>query len=170
MMSLQQPTPAAPIPFGTSITLTGLVRGIAGVSLEERVYGGKWGLVGPVTPAADGSLLLPEAPTATTDYRLAIPSTAVGYVRVRVAPLVQPADPTPGQVSGTVQPALPGAPVEVDVQNPDSTWTALVTGTVNADGTFMLPVDMPAGTTYRIMVTPGQGFAPGMSVPQVSAG
>jgi stage II sporulation protein D len=170
MMSLQQPKPAAPIPFGTSITLTGLVRGITGVSLEERVYGGTWGLVGPVTPAADGSLLLPEAPTVTTDYRLAIPSTAVGYVRVRVAPLVQPSDPTPGQVSGTVQPAFPGAPVEVDIQNPDSTWTALVTGTVAADGTFVLPVDIPAGTTYRIVVTPGQGFSPGMSVPQVSAG
>lgn len=170
MMSLQQPTPAAPIPFGTSITLTGLVRGIAGVSLEERVYGGKWGLVGPVTPAADGSLLLPEAPAVTTDYRLAIPSTAVGYVRVRVAPLVQPADPTPGQVSGTVQPALPGAPIEVDIQNPDLTWAALITGAVDPDGTFVLPVDIPAGTTYRIVVTPGQGFAPGMSVPQVSAG
>ena len=170
MMSLQQPTPAAPIPFGTSITLTGLVRGIAGVSLEERVYGGTWGLVGPVTPAADGSLLLPEAPTVTTDYRLAIPSTAVGYVRVRVAPLVQPADPAPGQVSGTVQPVLPGAPVEVDIQNPDLTWTALVTGNVDADGSFVLPVDIPAGTTYRIVVTPGQGFAPGLSVPQVSAG
>jgi hypothetical protein len=73
-------------------------------------------------------------------------------------------------VSGTVQPALPGAPIEVDIQNSDLTWTALITGAVDPDGTFVLPVDIPAGTTYRIVVTPGQGFAPGMSVPQVSAG
>ncbi|HEX5247988.1 MAG TPA: SpoIID/LytB domain-containing protein [Gaiellaceae bacterium] len=170
MMSLQQPVPAAPIPFGSSITLTGLVRGIAGVSLEQRVYGGSWSLVGPVAPAADGSLLLPEAPSVTTDYRLATPTAAVGYVRVRIAPVVQLNGPTPGQMTGTVQPALPGAPVEVDVQNPDLTWTAVATGAVAPDGTFALPVDIAAGATYRIVVTPGQGFAPGMTEPQIATG
>src|ERR1051326_7682296 len=110
-MSLQQPVPAAPIPFGSSITITGLVRGIPGVSLEQRTYGGAWSLVGPVTPAADGSLLLPEAPAVTTDYRLATPAAAVGYVRVRVTPVVQLTGPTAGEVTGSVQPALPRAPV-----------------------------------------------------------
>jgi hypothetical protein len=170
MMSLQQPAPVAPIPFGSPVTLTGLVRGIADVSLEQRAFGGSWTLVGPVTPAPDGSLLLPEAPLVTTDYRLATPTAAVGYVRVKVAPLVQLSTPTPGVVAGTVQPVLPGVPVEVDVQNPDQTWAALATGTVAADGTFSLPVDVPAGTTYRIVVTPGQGFAAGMTAPQVSTG
>ena len=170
MMSLQQPAPVAPVPYGSSVTLTGLVRGITGVSLEQRVFGGSWTLVGPVAPAADGSLLLPEVPTVTTDYRLATPAAAVGYQRVRVAPLVQLAAPTPGTVAGTVQPLLPGVPVEVDAQNSDLTWTPLATGVVQPDGTFSLPVDVPAGTTYRIVVTPGQGFAPGMTAPQVSTG
>jgi hypothetical protein len=170
MMSLQQPTPVAPLPYGSSVTLTGLVRGLTGVSLEQRVFGGSWTLVGPVTPAADGSLLLPEAPTVTTDYRLATSAAAVGYQRVRVAPLVQQADVAPGVVAGTVQPLLAGAPVEVDVQNPDLTWTAIATGAVDPDGTFTLSVDVPAGTTYRIVVTPGQGFAPGMTAPQVATG
>lgn len=170
MMSLQQPAPVAPVPYGSSITLTGLIRGIAGVSLEQRVYGGAWTLVGPVTPAADGSVLLPESPQVTTDYRLALPSTAVGYVRVQVAPVVTEADPGPGVVAGSVQPILPGAPVEVDVQNADQSWTALATGTVGADGTFSLPAAVPAGATYRIVVTPGQGYAPGMTTPQVAAG
>jgi hypothetical protein len=154
------------------VTLTGLIRGIAGVSLEQRVFGGSWTLVGPVSPAADGSLLLPEAPSTTTDYRLATPTAAVGYQRVRVAPLVQQADPasTPGAVAGTVQPVLPGVPIEVDVQNPDLSWTAIATGTVAPDGTFTLPVAVPAGATYRIVVTPGQGFAPGMTAPQVATG
>jgi stage II sporulation protein D len=170
MMSLQQPTPVAPLPYGSSVTLTGLVRGLTGVSLEQRVFGGSWTLVGPVTPAADGSLLLPEAPTVTTDYRLATSAAAVGYQRVRVAPLVQQADVAPGVVAGTVQPLLAGAPVEVDVENPDLTWTAIATGAVDPDGTFTLSVDVPAGTTYRIVVTPGQGFAPGMTAPQVATG
>ncbi|HEY2542838.1 MAG TPA: SpoIID/LytB domain-containing protein [Gaiellaceae bacterium] len=170
MMSLQQPAPVAPVPFGSSITLTGLVRGITGVSLEERVFGGTWALVGPVTPAADGSLLLPEVPTVTTDYRLATSTAAVGFVRVRVAPLVQLAGPTPGSIAGTVAPAFPSAPVEVDVQNPDLTWSAIATGTVATDGTFTVPVTIPAGMTYRIVVTPGQGYAPGMTAPQVATG
>ena len=170
MMSLQQPAPVEPVPYGSSVTLTGLIRGIAGVSLEQRVYGGAWTLVGPVTPAADGSVLLPESPQVTTDYRLAVPSTAVGYVRVQVAPVVTDADPGPGEVGGSVQPVLSGAPVEVDVQNPDLSWTAIATGTVDADGTFTLPAAVPAGATYRIVVTPGQGYAPGMTAPQVAAG
>ncbi|MDE3025672.1 MAG: SpoIID/LytB domain-containing protein [Acidobacteriota bacterium] len=170
MMSLQQPAPVAPVTYGSPVTLTGLVRGVAGVSLEQRAFGGSWSLVGPVTPAPDGSLLLPEAPLVTTDYRLATPTAAVGYVRVRVAPLVQVSAPTPGAVAGTVQPVLPGVPVEIDVQNADLSWSPLATGTVAADGTFSVPVDVPAGTTYRIVVTPGQGFAAGMTAPQVSGG
>jgi stage II sporulation protein D len=168
MMSLQQPAPVAPIPYGTSVTLAGLVRGTTGVSLEQRVLGGSWALVGPVTPAPDGSLLLPEAPIVTTDYRLATPKAAVGYVRVRVAPAVQLAPPAPGQVAGSVQPVLPGAPVEVQVQNPDQTWTPAAAGAVAADGTFTVPVTIPAGTTYRIVVTPGQGYSPGTTAPQVA--
>ncbi len=170
MMSLQQPTPIAPLPYGSSVTLTGLIRGIAGVSLEQRVFGGSWTLVGPVTPAADGTLLLPEAPTVTTDYRLATPVAAVGFQRVRVAPLVQQADPAPGVVAGSVQPLLPGVPVEVDIENPDLTWTPIATAVVAPDGTFTIPADIPAGATYRIVVTPGQGFAPGMTAPQVATG
>ena len=170
MMSLQQPTPVAPVPYGTALTLTGLVRGIAGVSLEQRTFGGTWTLVGPVTPAADGSLLLPEAPAVTTDYRLATPTAAVGYVRVRVVPTVQVLGSSGGLVTGSEQPVLPGAPVEVDVENPDLTWTPVATGTVNADGTFAVPAALAAGATYRIVVTPGLGYAPATTTPQVATG
>ena len=171
-MSLQQPAPVAPVPYGSSITLTGFVRGLTGVSLEERPFGGSWGLVGPVTPAADGSLLLPETPAVTTDYRLALPNAAVGYVRVKVAPTIQLADPatTSGMLEGSVQPALPGVPVEVDVQSADQTWTSVATGSLDPNGNFSVPVAIAAGTTYRIVVTPGQGYAPGVTTPQIAAG
>jgi stage II sporulation protein D len=170
MMSLQQPAPGAPVPYGTAVTLTGLIRGIAGVSLEQRTFGGTWTLVGPVTPAADGSLLLPEAPAVTTDYRLATPTAAVGYVRVRITPTVQVLGASGGLVTGSEQPALPGAPVEVDVENPDLSWTVVATGTVAADGTFALAADIPAGATYRVVVTPGLGYAPATTPPQVATG
>lgn len=171
-MSLQQPTPVAPVPFGSPITLTGFVRGLTGVSLEQRPFGGAWSLVGPVTPAADGSLLLPESPAVTTDYRLALPSAAVGFVRVQVAPTIQLVDPTttPGMLDGSVQPALPGVPVEVDAENPDQTWTAVATGSLDPNGNFSVPVSISAGTTYRIVVTPGQGYAQGTTPPQIAAG
>jgi stage II sporulation protein D len=170
VMSLQQPAPVAPVSYGSTVTLTGLVRGVTGVSLEERPYGGSWSTVGPVTPAADGSLQLPETPGTTTDYRLATPSAAVGYVRVRVAPVVQLAAPTPGQVAGSAQPVLPGAPVAVQVENPDQTWTTIATGAVDADGTFSLPATVPAGATYQVVVGPALGYAPGTSTPQIASG
>ncbi|MGH2936004.1 MAG: SpoIID/LytB domain-containing protein [Gaiellaceae bacterium] len=168
MLALQQPAPAAPIGYGSSITLTGTIRGVDGVSLEERESGGPWHLVGPVTPAADGTVVLPESPSLTTDYRLATPFTAVGYVRVRVMPVVDIAAPTPGQVAGTETPVLPGAAVAVQTENPDLTWTAVATGTVAGDGSFIVPVSLPAGATYRILVTPTAGYAPGATAPQVA--
>ena len=168
MLALQQPAPAAPIPYGSTITLTGTIRGVDGVSLEQREAGGTWHLVGPVAPATDGTVVLPESPALTTDYRLATPYTAVGYVRVRVMPVVDIAAPTPGQVAGTETPALPGAAVDVQTENPDLTWTTVATGTVADDGSFIVPVTLPADVTYRVVVTPAAGYAPGATAPQVA--
>ena len=58
----------------------------------------------------------------------------------------------------------------IDTLNAEQTWTAVATGTVAPDGTFALPVAITAGTTYRVVVMPGQGFAPGMTVPQIATG
>jgi stage II sporulation protein D len=168
-LELQQPAPAAPIAYGTTVTLTGWVHGVDGVSLEQRISGGAWHLVGPVAPGADGSLQLPEAPTITTDYRLATPSAAVGYVRVRVAPSVS-LSTTPGQVTGSEQPALPGASVAVQTQGSDLKWATVASGVTAADGTFAVPVELAAGTTYRVLVTPGHGYWPGATPPQVATG
>jgi stage II sporulation protein D len=164
-----EPVPTAPIAYGSGVTLTGSVRGVTGVSLEQRVPGGSWHLVGPVTAAADGSVLLPEAPTVTTDYRLATPAAAVGYVRVRVAPAVSlSAAPTPGVIAGSEQPAVPGAAVEVQTQSPDLKWVTVASGAAAADGTFAVAVQIPGGTTYRVLVTPGHGYSPGSTPPQVA--
>ena len=64
-------SPAAPVPFGSSVKLSGLARGVSGVALEERTPAASWHSAGPVAAAANGALQLIEKPTITTDYRLA---------------------------------------------------------------------------------------------------
>jgi hypothetical protein len=56
----------------------------------------------------------------------------------------------------------------VQVQNPDLTWTTAAEGTVAADGTFSVPAAIPAGGTYRVVVTAGRGYAPATTSPTVA--
>jgi stage II sporulation protein D len=166
VMSLQAPTPAAPLPYGLPLTLTGTLRGIPGVTLEQRVTGGTWEPVGPVTA---GPLKLPQRPTITTDYRLATPTAAGAFVRIRVSPTIQLTSFTSTEISGSEQPVLAAAPVTVQQQNADTTWTTITTGTVNADGTFSLSVALASGGTYRVSVGPATGYAAGSTAPQIVA-
>jgi len=170
ILSLVAPVPSAPIAFGSSIALTGLVRGVDEVTLEQRASAGTWQPIGPIVPAADGTVQLTEQPTITTDYRLATPAAAAAYVRVKVTPAVTLATPTPGTVAGTELPVLPGAPVQVQQQGLDLTWTTIATGTVAPDGSFSVPVQLTPGSTYRVSVAPGHGYAPGATPPWTATG
>jgi stage II sporulation protein D len=167
ILSLAPPSPSLPIVYGSAVQLTGTIRGLSGVSFEQRPFDAAWQAVGPVTPAADGSLQLTEQPAMTTDYRLATPSAAAGFVRIKVMPLVSITSVTSAGVQGTEQPVLPGAPVDVQLQNPDLTWTSAAQGTVNDDGTFQTAVTLPPGSTYRVVVTPPRGYAAGTTSPTV---
>jgi stage II sporulation protein D len=164
VMSLAAPLPNTPVTYGGQVTLGGTIRGVTGVTLEQRPTGGSWQTVGTVST---GALKLAQKPAITTDYRLATPTAAAAYVRVRVAPAVRLTAFTATEVTGTEQPVLPGASVEVQQQNPDSTWTAVASGMVNADGSFAVPVTLASGGTYRVAVIPGTGYAPGTTAGQV---
>jgi stage II sporulation protein D len=164
VLSLAPPAPNTTVTYGSQVTLSSLVRGIGGVTLEQRPSGSTWQPVGPV---GSGAAALAQTPSLTTDYRLATATAAAGSVRIRVSPLVTIASFTSTLVSGTVQPLLPNAPVELQQQNPDLTWTTVATAVVNGDGTFSLPVQLAAGGTYRISVAPGGGLAPGTTPGQV---
>jgi hypothetical protein len=166
VMSLSAPVPSAPVAYGTPLTLIGTVRGIPGVTLEQRVSGGTWQSVGPV---ASGLLKLTQRPTITTDYRLATTTAAAAFVRIRVAPAVQVTTFTTTEIAGSEQPVLAAAPVEVQVQNADSTWTTVASGTVNGDGTFSLPVALVSGATYRVSVGPMTGYSAGTAPAQIVA-
>jgi hypothetical protein len=88
-------------------------------------------------------------------------------VRIRVAPTIQVTTLSTTQIAGSEQPVLAAAPVQVQVQNPDGTWTEVGSGSVNPDGTFSVPVSLASGSTYRVSVGPATGYAAGTSAPQI---
>jgi stage II sporulation protein D len=164
VMSLSAPVPSAPLAYGSPLTLVGTLRGVPGVTLEQRPSGGTWQPVGPV---AAGALKLTQRPTITTDYRLATETVAAAFVRIRVAPTIQLTTFTTTQIAGSEQPPLPDAAVQVQQQNPDGTWLPIADGAVNTDGTFSVPVTLTSGGTYRVSVGPATGYAAGTTPPQV---
>ena len=171
ILSLSAPAPSGPIAFGSSIALTGLVRGVGDVTLEQRTSASSWQSIGPIIPAADGTVQLTEQPAITTDYRLATPAAAAAYVRVKVTPVVTlAAAATPGTVAGTELPIVAGAPVQVQQQGLDLTWTTIATGTAGPDGSFSVPVQLAPGSTYRVVVAPGHGYWPGATPPWTASG
>ena len=168
VMSLAPPTPNPVVVYGSSVTLAGSVRGVGGVTLEQRPLGGQWQPVGAV--AAGRALELAERPSQTTDYRLATAAAAAGSVRIRVAPSVTLTSLTSTEVTGSVLPILPAAPVQVQEQGADTTvWTTVATGAVAADGTFSVPAQLEPGGTYRVTVAPAAGYAPGTTPSQIAA-
>lgn len=165
VLSLRPPeTPL--VSYGTGVTLTGLVRGVDGVTVEARSANAPWKELLAVTPDADGNVTFDATPQVTTDYRLATPDAAAAFVRVRVTPAVTLTAATPTLVSGTEQPVISGASVQIQQESPDGVvpaWTTVATGTVDENGAFSVPVTLAAGTV-RALVAPGPGYSPGASV------
>jgi stage II sporulation protein D len=164
VLSLAAPTLTAPVPYGSRVTLTGLVQGVDGVMLEMRNARTRWSDLVPVVPGTSGAVTLVEKPTISTDYRLATAQAAAAYVRIRVTPVIRLSPPQPGALGGNERPALPGAPVLVQRQNPGGVpaWRTVARGTVGAGGSFSVQATLAPGT-YRAVVAPGHGYWPGAS-------
>jgi stage II sporulation protein D len=84
-------TPAAPVAPGGQLTLTGLARGLTGVTLEQRAPGEGWTPLAKVKPGAGGMFAIAVKPTGTTLYRLAYGTT------VRSTPIKVPVSPSQAQ-------------------------------------------------------------------------
>ena len=83
MLRLDRPsTPAAP---SGVVRLTGVVRDLTGVVLEQRSAPGTWVTVKRLAPAADGSFVVTLRPVTTTVYRLAADGLGGAPLTVRVA-------------------------------------------------------------------------------------
>ena len=167
LLALTPPQPTAPVTYGTKVVLSSVVRGLQGVSLEQRPAGGAWQTVQPVTP---GSAQVAATPSATTDYRLATTTVASGAVRIKVMPVVTITALGSTGVSGAVNPALAEVQVDVQQQNADLTWTTVGSTTTLADGSFSLATTLAVGATIRVVATPAASYAPGTSTTQVVSG
>jgi hypothetical protein len=114
-------------------------------------------------------LKLTQRPAITTDYRLATATAAAAFVRIRVAPAIHVTTFTTTQIGGSEQPVLPAAPVQVQEQSINGTWTTIASGTVNGDGTFSVLATLTPGGTYRVSIGPASGYSAGTTPPQIVA-
>jgi stage II sporulation protein D len=153
--------PAAPLPYGQAASLSGLVRGLAGASLEVKA-GSAWQPVMPVTPGSDGSFTVALNPTGTAEYRLSAGAAATAPVKLTVAPAVS-ATLAAGTVEGSVRPALSGAAIQLQRQD-GAAWRTVATATTDTAGSFAVAAQLPPGS-YRVRCAPGHGLSPGVSPP-----
>jgi stage II sporulation protein D len=87
VLSLQPPASNPVVAPGTSVVLTGVVRGVSGVVVQERTAGSPWEPFKSVAPTTkSGIFRLLVRPSLTTDYRLATARDAAPFVRIRVMP------------------------------------------------------------------------------------
>ncbi|HKN64060.1 MAG TPA: hypothetical protein VJV76_06995, partial [Gaiellaceae bacterium] len=82
VLSLLPPSPNPPIRRGARVMLTGVVRGVRGVAVQQSTAGGAWQRLRNVRPT--GAFHLSVEPRVTTDYRLVTANDAAAPVRIRV--------------------------------------------------------------------------------------
>jgi stage II sporulation protein D len=77
--------PEAPLEPGHQLTLSGIARGVTGVTLEQKPAGQGWAALAPVKPTANGGFAVAVKPDTTTEYRLAAGTARSTPIRVVVA-------------------------------------------------------------------------------------
>jgi hypothetical protein len=158
LLALTAPSP--PATFNTPLTLTGVARGLAAVTLEFRPLRGSWRRSGSARAAQDGTVSISIRPRETGDYRLISRSARSEPVRVAVAPYVRfYALPDSTTLRGYARPVLPNAAVTIQ-RLEGATWGNVASTTVDASGDFQAQVALTPGD-YRARVSPGRGFVPG---------
>jgi SpoIID/LytB domain protein len=158
---LELDAPTTPVAYGTPVVLNGVARGVGGIAVEAKPAGSAdWQIVASIVPDASGAFTTTVTPQVTTQYRLAVGSVDAGLVEAQVVPVVQAAV-APGAVQGSVQPALPGSPIQLQLQD-GTGWTTVAAGTTDSAGSFALAGSLGPGS-YRVRYAPGHGLSPGVS-------
>jgi SpoIID/LytB domain protein len=149
--------PAASVNFGLPVALTGFVRGVGGVSLQERTPSGGWRLAARVHQASDGRFAVRVRPQSTTEYRLAVDEQGGPAVTVEVAPRITVEADAHG-VAGTVRPAVP---VRIE-RAIGGTWRIVARVPVGPSGYFRRTL---ARGRYRVTADPSRQLASASSAP-----
>ena len=151
--------PAKPAVFGSGFGLSGVARGIADVTLEERPAGGSWRGLRTVSGSNFTTSVRPEV---TTYYRLTAGEARSRVIRVIVAPFVRLSlAPAGTSAWGVVRPLVPGAKVQIQ-RLAGARWTTVARTSVSAKGKFDVKAALDPGS-YRARVAPGRGLVPGTS-------
>jgi len=165
------------VAYGGSSTLTGLLMdpvtgsGVAGapVRLETRSADGSWVEVALLVTDGGGAVSSPQAPPATTTYRLrhgepgAPEESTSPEVSVDVHPALTAglsADAVragrPVTVSGALLPAVAEVTVELERRSA-GTWRRIATTTTAADGSYMLEMTPAEPGTRSLRVARADG-------------
>src|SRR4051812_12461368 len=158
---LQLTASAKSMTYGGAVSLTGLVQGAQGVSLEAKTAATDWAPLGALIVDPSGGFATVVKPSVTTSYRLPRGTIRAGLAKVSVAARVTATLSATG-ITGTERPVASGAPVELQQQQADATWTTVSSATADASGAFAF-AGQPAAGTYRVRVTPGNGLVAGLS-------
>ena len=166
-----------PVGYGRKLTLSGVVRGLSGVLLEQRTAAGWQGVAAPV-PDGSGQFSIETPALVSADFRLsggsggasgssASSPVAGGILAVPVVSKVklQPSIDLTG-LSGVLRPAMGGARVEIqfDGSGTGTSWQPVGTATVGVDGAFVASFPV-AGGAYRAVVPTASGLAAAISAP-----
>jgi stage II sporulation protein D len=81
VLSLPPPSPNPKVVAGTSVTLSGVVRGVQGVEVQKRSGSGAWQQLRTLVP---GVFSFAVKPKVTTQYRLTSANDTAAPVRIRV--------------------------------------------------------------------------------------
>lgn len=159
-------TAAPAATYGSTVTLSGLVRGLDGVQVEQRTVTG-WQPLGQAAPDATGRFTIATKALASTDFRLNGGTFAAGpvagaLISVPVVPRVRITQSVDGSgLAGILRPAAVGTQIQLqyDSSGTGATWSPVGTATVAADGSFLasLPV-RPQSGSYRAVVQDAAGL------------
>lgn len=161
LLSLQ--APPGTVTYGSSVTLTGVARGVTAPVVEQRAGSVFWTPGPAAAPGPDGKFAFAARPLQTTWFRLGSGTLRGAMIKVPVAPAVKL---LPGN-SGSVRPVVAGTSVDVQ-QQVGRTWQTVTTVPVDASGAFAAG-PLPAGT-YRARYAPGAGLVAGVSAPLAVTG
>ena len=128
------------------------------VTLQSRVAGGTWHLVGAVSPDSSGAFTVEVSPRGETWYRLASGAARGALIRVDTGGVVTASVAT-DVITGAVSSRAAGAPIFLDRKDGKG-WVTVATARAGTDGTFAFR-PLPTPGTYRVRCTPGHGLPAG---------
>jgi stage II sporulation protein D len=150
--------PAAAATYGEPVALTGFLRGIGGVVLQERSPTGAWRQVARVHVRSDGRFSTAVRPSFSTAFRLAVDGVAGAPVDVEVARQID-VRAEKGLLAGKVEPA---ATVRIE-RRVSGSWRPVRTIPVGPSGVFR--AELNRAGQYRASAAPSGRYLASASRP-----